>query len=282
MNILAFGTAAQDLEQIEPVARQNGLALHGVTHTEQVSGFGLGAELDLIEAVSRLQPVLLLFSLNETGLPWRQWLTWLRTSAATRRIPVVCFGGQDSAWELARRLGVEAVLAREDFWPALSDVLRRYAVSETSRELQAACEQKLSLVAWRGIQAFNQGQYFEAHEALETAWREEAGAGRNLALAILQVAVAYLQIERCNYWGAVKMFQRLRQWIGPLPDRCRGVEVGVLRRQVEEAYRAVLDLGPDGLQRFDRRLLRPVQVEWASEAEGLPIEMKPDWMEVER
>jgi hypothetical protein len=43
--------------------------------------------------------------------------------------------------------------------------------------------------------------------------------------AVLQVAVAYFQIERGNYNGAAKMFLRLRQWIDPLPDYCRGIDI---------------------------------------------------------
>jgi predicted metal-dependent hydrolase len=74
----------------------------------------------------------------------------------------------------------------------------------------------------------------------------------------LQVAVAYYQIQRGNYNGAAKMFLRMRQWIDPLPDRCRGVDVARLRAEAREAHRALVALGPERLHEFDRSLLRPV------------------------
>ncbi|HRQ33635.1 MAG TPA: DUF309 domain-containing protein, partial [Anaerolineales bacterium] len=53
--------------------------------------------------------------------------------------------------------------------------------------------------AIEGLRLFNNGKYFEAHEALETAWLEERGKIRDLYRGILQVGVAYLHITRGNY-----------------------------------------------------------------------------------
>jgi len=95
--------------------------------------------------------------------------------------------------------------------------------------LSEACSEQLSQRAIQGIELFNRGEYFEAHEVLEEAWREDHGLTRELYRAMLQVAVAYLQIERGNYRGSMKMFIRLRKWIEPLPEVCRGVDVAQLR-----------------------------------------------------
>ena len=83
--------------------------------------------------------------------------------------------------------------------------------------------------------------------------------GRELYRAILQVAVAYLQIERRNYNGAVKMFLRLRQWIEPLPEVCRGVEVGRLRRDARRVYERLVELGPQQIEQLERSLFTPVR-----------------------
>jgi hypothetical protein len=79
-------------------------------------------------------------------------------------------------------------------------------------------------------------------------------ASRELYRAVLQVAVAYLQIERGNYAGAVKMFLRVRQWLAPLPDVCRSLDVAGLRADVERAYARLLELGPKRLDEFDRAM----------------------------
>ena len=56
-----------------------------------------------------------------------------------------------------------------------------------------------------GLKLFNKKKFFEAHEELEDAWRDETGEIRNLYQGILQVAVAYLHVTRRNFNGAVKV-----------------------------------------------------------------------------
>ena len=75
------------------------------------------------------------------------------------------------------------------------------------------------------------------------------------------MAVAYLQIERGNYNGALKMFLRVRQWIDPLPDLCRGVDVAQLRADARHVHESLLALGREGIGRFDRRLFKRVVYE---------------------
>ena len=86
----------------------------------------------------------------------------------------------------------------------------------------------------------------------------DQGAGRDLYRGILQVGIAYYQIEQGNYRGAVKMLLRVRQWLAPLPPVCRGVDVAALRDDVERAYSALMTLGPDRVEDFDRQLFKPV------------------------
>ena len=95
----------------------------------------------------------------------------------------------------------------------------------TQEEISCACEGDLPRMASYGLELFNRGEYFEAHEELEMAWRDETGPVRELYRGILQIAVAYLHIQRGNYRGAVKMFFRSRTWLDPFPDTCRGIDL---------------------------------------------------------
>ena len=97
------------------------------------------------------------------------------------------------------------------------------------------CEQDLHPLARLGIQLFNRQEFFKAHEALETAWKEEKGPIRDLYRGILQVAVGYYHIQRGNITGARKMFKLCRGWLDPFPGRCRGVNLA----QLIEDYQAV-------------------------------------------
>ncbi len=124
--------------------------------------------------------------------------------------------------------------------------------------LELACQAPLSEQALEGLRLYNQGEYFAAHEALEAAWRRDLASGRELYQGILQVGIAYMQILRGNYIGALKMFMRARQWLDPLPDCCRGVHVARLRQDASNAQAALQTLGRARIAEFDRSLFKPV------------------------
>lgn len=128
----------------------------------------------------------------------------------------------------------------------------------SAEEVACACEGNLPPMVITGLALFNQGEYFEAHEALETAWREESGPIRELYRGILQIAVAYLHISRDNYPGAVKMFLRSRPWLAPFPDRCRGIDLASFRRDYSLVEERLYRLGPNRLGSFDRDLFKPI------------------------
>ncbi len=121
------------------------------------------------------------------------------------------------------------------------------------------CEGSLHPAAIEGIRLFNQGEFFEAHEELETAWRDEPGPIRSLYQGILQIAVAYFHLTRENYVGAVKVYERALKWLRAYPDSCRGVDVGQLKRDAETVFAEVERLGPERLSAFNRALFRPIR-----------------------
>jgi len=125
------------------------------------------------------------------------------------------------------------------------------------------CQGKLPPHAKEGLRLFNAGEYFEAHEALELAWREETGQVRRLYQGILETAVTYLRIQRGNYVGAVKVYDRSMKWLRMWPDICCGVNVGKLRADLDQVIAEVQRLGPEHIAEFDQSLLKPV--EWTED-----------------
>jgi predicted metal-dependent hydrolase len=132
-----------------------------------------------------------------------------------------------------------------------------------SELLLELCKGSLHHKAMEGFALFNTGRYFEAHEAFEAAWNAETGPVRELYRGILQAAVVYLHVTRCNYKGAVKVYRRSQKWLTQWPEVCRGVEVGRLRRDLDAVIAEVRRLGPEHLDAFDRALLKPVRWEAA-------------------
>ncbi|HVN16137.1 MAG TPA: DUF309 domain-containing protein [Anaerolineales bacterium] len=120
------------------------------------------------------------------------------------------------------------------------------------------CEGPLHPRAREGILLMNAGRYFEAHEELEFAWKEEKGKIRELYQGILQAAVTYLHIRRKNYPGAIKVYTRGMRKLKNWPDICRGVNVEQLRIDLNAAIMEVQRLGETRLGEFDLSLLKPV------------------------
>ena len=219
-----------------------------------------GREGRLFERLTRDQPALLLFDLNNRTIPWQRWIAALKSSAATRRIPILCFGPHEDVATMtaARDAGADAVLARSRFTADMPALFQRYARLPDTAGLAAACAGPLPELARSGIALFNEGKYYECHDALEEAWRQDEGPGRELYQGLLQVGIAYYQIERGNYRGALKMLLRARQWLEPLPAVCRGVDVAGLRADADKVYAALAEMDAARLGDFDRTLFRPI------------------------
>jgi CheY-like chemotaxis protein len=231
------------------------------------SGEGPGERLEgqagaLFNEITQAQPALLIFDLDNGQIPWRRWIAALKSSPATRRLPVLAFGSHvnTEALAAARSAGADAVVARSRFSSHLPELIREYARQRDSAGLATSCSQPAPELVQEGIELFNAGHYYQCHDALEEAWRAEKGPVRDLYRAILQIGISYFQIERGNYRGAVKMLLRVRQWLVPLPAVCQGVDVSSLREDVERVYAALADTGPDELASFDTSLFRPVRL----------------------
>lgn len=252
-NYLSFQfEAIGDAEQLAPLNENTPENLPG----EPVYGH----QAILLNKITSWQPTLLIFDLGNEAIPWREWIPTLKSSPATRRIPILCFGPHVNVEMIttAKDVGADEVVGRSRFMSAMPDLITKLARTWNHEGIASACQEPLSELGQKGIEAFNQGDYFESHEHLEDAWNADTGPARDMYKAVLQVAVAYLQIERGNYAGAVKMFLRARQWLDPLPDTCRGIDIGRLKQDAEQIHQLVLEGGPQLINTFDRTMLKPV------------------------
>ncbi len=220
-----------------------------------------GTEGKLFEQITAWQPALLLFDLNNQQIPWRRWMPVLKSSPATRRLPILAFGPHEDKETMldAKTLGANFVVGRSRFTSAMPDLLQKYARTPDHNALTASCAEPLAELAKKGIELFNQGEYYKCHDALEEAWMQDQSPARELYRGILQVGIAYYQIQRGNYRGAVKMLLRLRQWLDPLPPVCRGVNIARLRQNAAEVQAIITELGPERLDAFDTAVIQPIE-----------------------
>lgn len=221
-----------------------------------------GADAALMRSLTADRPVLILVDLTTQGVPWARWIQVLKTSAATRRIPIVAFGPHVDVndFEQARRAGADRVLPRGQISRELPELVEVLARAPDAQALSATCQDPLSELALEGIRLHNAGAYFEAHELLEEAWMEEEGEAGYLYRALLQVAVTHLHMVRGNLRGAQKMMLRIRQWLDPLPDRCRGVDVDQLRSYVHDLRQELESMSQGDLEVLDLSRLASIHV----------------------
>lgn len=271
--ILIFSEDLMAVPGLQDGARRLGFADRVIDRPEAIGGdavipnrpLGLteplvGPDADFIRTVAEMQPALILVDTASPSLPWQRWIQILKTSAATRRIPIVAYGPHVHAdrLEQARMLGADEVVSRGRLHAAFEEIVRRWARTVDQGAARQACAQPLSAAARRGIDCLAQGLFFEAHDHLEQAILAQPGPESMLYRALLQVAVTYLQIERGNGRGAAKMLLRMHQWLDPLPDACRGVDVAALKGQVARLRSAIDAVGIQAVATLDRSLLAPI------------------------
>jgi hypothetical protein len=209
---------------------------------------------DPLTQIADGQPVLIV--VMAAVLP--KWVAEVRSNPATRRIPVVAIADSTLEIAAARYVGIEQVISSTDAVDA-EKVAAYVKVVPTASALADSCAELLSELALKGFHEFNAHEFFECHESLETAWKADSGAARDLYRVILQIGLAYYQIERSNYNGALKMFLRSQQWFAQLPDQCRGVDLAQLRSDAAAARAHLEALGPDRITQFDMTLIKPLR-----------------------
>lgn len=205
----------------------------------------------LVAAVDLHFPVLVLLDLKTPG-DWEQAIRQCKLTPHNRQIPIYAFGSHVDTETLrrARQAGADHAWARSRMMEELVAVVQRH-IHPPAQPVEG-CDGPLSRVAVAGLLEFNRGHYFEQHEYLELAWNEESRPVREMYQGILQVGVAFLQMERGNWRGALKMFRRGLPRLRTLPERCQGVDVAGLRAAAEAIHAEVTALGPERLADFDR------------------------------
>jgi predicted metal-dependent hydrolase len=89
------------------------------------------------------------------------------------------------------------------------------------------------------------GAYFEAHEALEDAWRAADAAEKDFFQGLVHVTVAWYQAGRGNRVGFERQLEKAERRLTPFGPAHRGVDLeGVLAQVRAAAARGSLDPPP--------------------------------------
>lgn len=96
-----------------------------------------------------------------------------------------------------------------------------------------------------GVERFNRGEYFDAHEAWEELWMDCPSADRRFYQSLIQAAVALYHWGNGNRAGAARLFHSGRRYMEPYRPTYRGLDVDRFWRQVEAALAPALASVPD-------------------------------------
>jgi CheY-like chemotaxis protein len=234
--------------------------LEDVVHGHGGSPILVETPEEFVVAVDRYFPLLALVDLQTPG-DWEAAIQRSKMRPHTRSIPIYAFGShvEVDVLKRARQAGADHVWARSKMMEELVDLVARH-LNPPVRELEG-CDEPPSKLAIAGFLEFNRGDYFEQHEYLELAWLAEKRPIRDLYQGILQVGVAFLQIERGNWHGALKMFRRGLPRLRTLPPVCQGVQLGQFLSEAETIHARISASGSESIHTFDLSKFPQIQFE---------------------
>ena len=97
----------------------------------------------------------------------------------------------------------------------------------------------ISKEAQKGQQLFNQGEYYEAHEHFEAAWRKTHNPSREFYRALLQVSGGFYRLTQERPEAAKKFFTHALGWLGDFPSPFLGINTAELKLQLRKIIKAI-------------------------------------------
>ena len=89
----------------------------------------------------------------------------------------------------------------------------------------------------QGIDLFNEGRFFECHEAWEEIWKRSDGELKLFYQGLIQAAVAILHAQRGNLEGARSLYEKASAKLDKIPHEHMGLAVGELRIELRRFHR---------------------------------------------
>ncbi|MEE9212839.1 MAG: DUF309 domain-containing protein [Phycisphaeraceae bacterium] len=91
----------------------------------------------------------------------------------------------------------------------------------------------------KGIELFNDGEWFEAHEVWEDIWRMASGNKKRFYQGLIQCAVTIEHIHRGNPRGAVTVFESATSKFVNLPDLYMGINAKYVVSEIGKMIAAI-------------------------------------------
>jgi uncharacterized protein len=109
-----------------------------------------------------------------------------------------------------------------------------------------------------GIDLYNAGHYWNAHEAWEEVWMDSERPLRNFYQGLIQVTAAFVHVTRNEYPGSVRLLDAGIEKLDAYPASYMGLDLARLVAGARIAREALQELGEKRVAEFDRALIPPI------------------------
>ena len=104
----------------------------------------------------------------------------------------------------------------------------------------------------QGILLFNDGEYWESHEAWEEVWKRHHENSRLFFQGLIQTAAGFHQLNRRIYHGAEKHFRNALWKLRPFEPKFLGLDVKHIVETVQRSHKLITCLGSENLDKFEQ------------------------------
>lgn len=91
----------------------------------------------------------------------------------------------------------------------------------------------------KGLQHFNQGDFYEAHEYFETAWRQTDDPLREFYRALIHVSGGFFRLTQERPGAAKKFFTHALRWLREFPSPILGIDTAALKAHLLQMIEAI-------------------------------------------
>jgi predicted metal-dependent hydrolase len=120
--------------------------------------------------------------------------------------------------------------------------------------------ERLPDLVLKGIEEFNEGEFYECHEYLEEAWMQEPRRVRFLYQGILQVGVGFYHLQNGNWRGATGLLRNGAVRLREFEPETLGIDVARLVSESERCLRELEELGRERIDEFDASKIPRVEL----------------------
>jgi hypothetical protein len=110
-----------------------------------------------------------------------------------------------------------------------------------------------------GVDLYNAGHYWNAHEAWEQVWLDSEREMRGFYQGLIQVTAAFVHVSRDEFPGAIRLLDAGIEKLEKYPAAFMGVQLGPLVTGAKTARSKLWALGEKRVSEFDRALIPPIE-----------------------